>query len=104
MKDAFSILDEQLLHIMNQSIISGIFPEAWKLATVIPLPTVNNPSGVSDYTDYAGPEIPINSRIASPFSQQIAIGNAGPSSALEPMGAKRSFRCHLLNIAPIYKQ
>ena len=34
---------------MNQSIISGIFPEAWKLATVIPLPKVNNPSGVSDY-------------------------------------------------------
>ena len=37
LKDAFSILDEQLLHIMNQFIISGIFPEAWKLATVIPL-------------------------------------------------------------------
>ena len=40
---------DQLLYIMNQSIRSGIFPEIWKLATVIPLPKVNNPSGVSDY-------------------------------------------------------
>ena len=59
---------------------------------------------VHRYTDNAGPEISVNSRIASPFSQQIAIGNAGPSSALESTGAKPSFRCHLLNIAPIYKQ
>ena len=56
------------------------------------------------HTDHAGLEIPVNSRIASPFSRQIANGNAGPSSALESMGAKRSFRCHLLNIGPSYKQ
>ena len=56
------------------------------------------------YTDHAGLEIPVNSRIASPFSWQIANGNAGPTSALESMGAKRSFRCHLLNIGPGYKQ
>ena len=49
LKDAFSILNDQLLYIMNQSILSGIFPDAWKLATVIPLPKVNNPSDVSDY-------------------------------------------------------
>ena len=41
------------------------------------------------YTDYAGPEISVNSRIASLFSQQIAIGNAGPVLALESMGAKQ---------------
>ena len=29
--------------------ISTIFPKAWKLATVIPIPKVNNPSGVSYY-------------------------------------------------------
>ena len=46
------------------------------------------------YTDYAGLEISVNSRIASPFSRQIAIGNAGPATALESMGAKRYFRCH----------
>ena len=56
------------------------------------------------YTDHAGPEIPVDMHIASPFLWQIAIGNAGPSSALEPMGAKLTFRCHLLNIASIYKQ
>ena len=56
------------------------------------------------YTDHAGLEIPVNSRIASPFSRQIVNGNAGPTSALETMGAKRSFCCHLLNIGPSYKQ
>ena len=53
-----------------------------------------------EYTDHAGLEISVNSRIASPFSRQIAIVNAGPSTALEPMGAKPSFRCHFLNIGP----
>ena len=37
--------------------------------------------GHGGYTDHAGLEIFVNSRIASPFSRQIAIGNAGPSIA-----------------------
>ena len=49
------------------------------------------------YTDHAGPEIPVHLSIASPFSRQIAIGNAGPILALESMGPKRSFRCHFFN-------
>ena len=60
--------------------------------------------GVQIYTDHAGLEISVNSSIASPFSRQIAIGNAGPTSALESMGAKQTFRCHFLNIGPSYKQ
>ena len=56
------------------------------------------------YTEYAGLNIAVILYIASQFSHQIAIVNAGPSLALESMGAKRSFRCHLFNIAPIYKQ
>ena len=51
--------------------------------------------------DHAGPEISVNLRIASPFSRQIAICNAGPSTALESMGAKPIFRCHFFNIGPI---
>ena len=56
------------------------------------------------YSDFAGLEISVNSSIASLFSRQIANVNAGPVLALESIGAKRYFRCHLLNIAPIYKQ
>ena len=56
------------------------------------------------YTDYAGLEIAVKLCIASPYSRQIAIGNAGPTSALDSMGAKGQFRCNLLNIALIYKQ
>ena len=39
-------------------------------------------------TEHAGPEILIYLSIASPFSRQIAIGNAGPATALESMGGK----------------
>ena len=56
------------------------------------------------YTDHAGPDFPIDLCIASAFSRQIANGNAGPSLALGSMGAKPYFRCHLVNIASIYKQ
>ena len=56
------------------------------------------------YTEHAGLEIPVNSRIASPFSRQIAIGNAGPILALESMGAKPTFRYNFFNIGLSYKQ
>ena len=59
---------------------------------------------IEDYTDHAGLEIPVDLSIASPFSRQIAIGNAGPSLALESMGPKPTFRWHFLNIGPSYKQ
>ena len=59
---------------------------------------------INIYTEYAGLDIDVNSRIVSPFSWQIAIGNAGPSLVLESMGAKPTFRCHFLNIGPSYKQ
>ena len=42
-------------------------------------------------TDHVGLEIPMDLSIASPFSRQIAIGNGGPTSALEPMGANPTF-------------
>ena len=56
------------------------------------------------YTDHAGPEISVNLCIASLFSRQIANINAGPVLALQSMGAKRFFRCNLVNISRIYKQ
>ena len=46
----------------------------------------------------------MDSGIVSPFTRQIALGNAGPASALQYMGVKRSFRCHPLNIGLMYKQ
>ena len=49
---------------------------------------------LSHYTDHAGPVFPVDLCIASPFSRQIAKGNAGPILALESMGAIRTFRCH----------
>ena len=54
--------------------------------------------------DNAGLEMSVHLRITSPFSRQIAIGNAGPILALESMGAKPTFRCHFLNIGPSYMQ
>ena len=54
--------------------------------------------------EYAGLKIAVNLYIASVFSRQMMNRNAGPVSVLDCMGGKRSFRCHLLNIAQLYKQ
>ena len=62
------------------------------------------PACIYMYTEDAGPEISMNLCIASLFSRQIANSNAGPTLALESMGAKLTFRCHFLNIGPSYKQ
>ena len=45
------------------------------------------------FTDHAGLEIPVDLCIVSPFSWQIAIGNAGPILALDSMGPNPTFRC-----------
>ena len=55
------------------------------------------------YTEYAGPEISVNSRIASLFSRQIANVTAGPVLALQPMGAKQYFHCNSFNIGLMHK-
>ena len=57
-----------------------------------------------NYTDYVGLDIHIAMIlcIASTFSGQIANGNAGPTSALDSMGPKPTFRCHFFNIGPSY--
>ena len=50
------------------------------------------------YTDHAGPEFAVFLCIALAYSRQKANVNAGPASALDSMGAKRSFGCNILNI------
>ena len=50
------------------------------------------------YTDHVGPEISVNLCIASPFSRQIAIDNAGPATTLESMGEKTFFHYRFVNI------
>ena len=37
-KDAFLVLIEQLTFVLNLSLKTGTFPDAWKLATVTPIP------------------------------------------------------------------
>ena len=58
-----------------------------------------------DHTVYrtTGLEISVNSRIASPFSGQIANSNAGPTTTLQSIGAKQTFHGHFLNIGPTNK-
>ena len=36
-KDAFLVLSEQLVHMFNTSLLTAIFPDAWKIAKVVPL-------------------------------------------------------------------
>ena len=36
-KDAFLVIGHQLVHMFNCSLSSGVFPEKWKIAKIIPL-------------------------------------------------------------------
>ena len=48
LKDVFLYIPDILLDIFNKVIISRTFPDDWKIATVIPLPKVNNPKTPSE--------------------------------------------------------
>ena len=48
LKDALTILNNQLLFLINMSLRTNDFPYDWKKGTVIPLPKVNNPTKVGD--------------------------------------------------------
>ena len=56
------------------------------------------------YREYAGLEIPIVHRVTVFTANSDNKINGGPTSALKSMRTKQSFRCHVLNIAPMYKQ
>ena len=47
--DAFKAIPHVLLHIMNLSIATAVFPDQWKLATILPLEKVSNATSASDF-------------------------------------------------------
>ena len=47
-KDAFLENIEQVTKIFNSSMSLSVFPEAWKLSTIVPLPKVSHPNSASD--------------------------------------------------------
>ena len=49
MKQAFAATPHVLLHIMNVSLALGIFPKAWKDATIVPLEKKTNAPSPSDF-------------------------------------------------------
>ena len=48
-KDAFLVLGEQLAHLFNCSLNSGIFPDKWKVAKIIPLFKGSDRESVNNY-------------------------------------------------------
>ena len=46
LKDAFKAIITQTTYMMNQSLITGIFPDAWATASVTPIPKTGNLSSV----------------------------------------------------------
>ena len=48
-KDAFLVLSNQLTYLLNCSLSMSIFPEEWKIATVVPLFKSGNREGVNNY-------------------------------------------------------
>ena len=48
LKDVWSIMPTILHNILNSSIGLAVFPDSWKIGTVIPIPKVPNPHNVTD--------------------------------------------------------
>ena len=49
LKDAFKCIILQISYIMNQSLITGIFPDSWAIASVTPIPKTGNLSSVKNW-------------------------------------------------------
>ena len=47
-KEAMSIMSKEFTYLYNLVIDTGIFPDGWKVATVTPIPKVNNPSSCNE--------------------------------------------------------
>ena len=48
LKDALLVLIAQLSHIFKQSLVTGIFPDKWKVATIVPIFKMGNKEDVSN--------------------------------------------------------
>ena len=48
-KDAFLVLSEQLAHIFNSSLVTGCFPDKWKIAKILPLFKGGDRESVNNY-------------------------------------------------------
>ena len=49
LKDAFKCIVSQVTHMMNQSLITSIFPTAWAIASVTPIPKTGNLLSVKNW-------------------------------------------------------
>ena len=58
LKDAFLDNIEKMLKIFNSSLEQSVFPNAWKLSTIVPLPKVKHPSTASDLRPVALTPLP----------------------------------------------
>ena len=47
-KDVMMYIPQLFLHLYNTVRLSGVFPDSWKIATVVPLPKVNDPKNPSE--------------------------------------------------------
>jgi len=49
LKMSFRVIKDELLRVINDSLINGICPEGWKTSTIIPIPKIEKPKKASEY-------------------------------------------------------
>ena len=49
LKAAFSVIKEEFVNIINNSLREGFCPESWKTSTIIPIPKIEKPKKASEY-------------------------------------------------------
>lgn len=62
---------EPLTHIINSSLLSGVFPQQWKIGRIIPLPKISKPKGLNDFRPIS--LLPIFSKVLEKVVHQQVI-------------------------------
>ena len=78
LKDALGVLLGEFTHLCNVSIGQGVFPDAWKMATITPIPKIPHPKTCSDLRPIS--ILPLPGRVLE------RILNSGITSHLERTG------------------
>ena len=92
LKDAFLDNIEKVTKIFNSSLLLSIFPKAWKLSTIVPLPKVPHPNSASDLRPVALTPLPgkLMEKLICGRLQEWLLGNGVLSTAQHGFRKKKS--------------
>ena len=98
-KIVFSTIPEKLLFVFNKSLETGEYPNAWKQATIIPIPKTDSPTEAGDFRPIA--LLPIPGKILERLTQKQIVKYLETHNLLE--NNQNGFRANHSTINTCFK-